>query len=158
MFAASPNWPSMVYWHGFYRAWWNKIKCLEQPNFWFSSWTCLKLVCEIWQQTVSKVMIAYKYLILFPAEFRLYLCWLTLVNIAQGRAEMKLIIQISRIIFRASPIVDRAIGDRGLHMAIYLKKYIWHLMTSICLMLSIYFLTFPFHIKERFHFTTEFKL
>ena len=103
-------------------------------------------------------MIAYKYLILFPAEFRLYLCWLTLVNIAQGRAEMKLIIQISRIIFRASPIVDRAIGDRGLHMAIYLKKYIWHLMTSICLMLSIYFLTFPFHIKERFHFTTEFKL
>ena len=109
-----------------------------------------KLDCKIWQQTVSKVMIAYKYLILFPAKFRLYLCWLTLVNIAQGRAEMKLIIQINRIIFRASPIVDRAIGDRGLQMAIYLKKYIWHLMTSIYLMLSIYFLTFPSHKRKIF--------
>ena len=48
-------------------------------------------------------------------------CWLTLVNIAQGRAEIKLIIQINRIIFRASPIVERAIGDSGLHMAMYLK-------------------------------------
>ena len=94
-----------------------------------------------------------------------FICWLTLVNIAQGRAEMKLIIQINRIIFRASPIVDRAIGDRGLQMAIYLKKYIWHLMTSIYLMLSIYFLTFPSHKrkillliqKSWFYFTTEFK-
>lgn len=69
-------------------------------------------------------MIVYKYLILFRADFWLYLCWLTLVNIAQGRAEMKLIIQINRIIFRASPIEDRAIGDRGLQMAIYLKMYL----------------------------------
>ena len=79
-------------------------------------------------------MIAYKYLILFPAEFRLYLCWLTFVNIAQGKAEMKLIIQINRIIFRASPIEDRAIGDRGLQIAMYLKIYLtFNLMTSISL-------------------------
>ena len=49
---------------------------------------------------------------------------MTFVKRAQGSADRKLMAQINRIIFLASPIEDLASGDRGRQMARYLGRQI----------------------------------